>query len=1169
MRRIYFYLCTFCFLSFFSVAESKPIDRTLAEKIAANVAEKYSRGEIKFDGSEQLISNVREFYEDSIKTIYLVEYAGGSGFCGISADDRVVPILFFSFESGFDPGRPNPAFYAELDSYEKQIKIAIRNDVDPHPEVTKAWSEAIKPNKETKESPHTDVSPLLATTWNQGCYYNMYCPEDDDGPCDRVYAGCVAVSMAQVMKYYDFPPSGEGSSSFTHPDYGELSANYEQATYNWSSMPDRLNSQNSSLHRYVAELLYHCGVSVRMDYGPDASGSNLYYAAISMENYFKFKTNLEYVRKYNFTDAAWAAALRTELDNARPVVYRGSGSGGGHAFNCDGYQDDDYFHFNWGWGGYLDGYFYLNSLDPGNWDFNSNQGMIRYITPNDFTIEIANFTPSDICAGSEIEVDYEVGQDFNSGNSFTLQLSNPQGSFANASEVEDIGSLGATSDGTIYGEIPDDAEASDNYKLRIVSSSPERDGIATAATLSVGNPEVAHDPEIEVCEDEDYFTLSGGSPAGGTYSGAYVVNDYFLVNQAGVGTHPVTYTYEDALGCSNSAAFDVVVHPLPQVSFDQVEEVCVDFEPFLLEEGKPSGGTYSGPGVEGDYFDPGKAGVGTHEITYVYENQNGCENSASIDIRVNPLPDVNLDLAPEICENEAPIELSGDPSGGNYSGSGVIEGKFNPSAAGVGTHEITYAYVDDNGCENFAVSHITVNSAPELTFDQAPELCVDEEPIELTFGNPEGGTYFGPGVGAGVFDPSQAGSGNHSILYTYADDNGCETSAEFEIIVNPLPIVELDAPEVVCRDAEPIELFGEPEGGAFNGNGIAGKLFDPTEAGVGTHEITYDFIDENGCENFASATIEVVEKPTIEFESIGALCVGSDPIQIVAYPAGGEFSGEHVSVDGYFDPGEAGIGKFTATYGFEDDYGCSAVADLEIEVFDNPSAEIIAPTEICENDEPFELIANPSGGIFFGSGIEGNIFDPSTAGVGNRRISYEFEGERGCSGEESFDILVKAAPKVPEIAIEGERIFCTSGSFDSYEWLLNGEEISGGNGFEIYPESKGNYSLRVGSENGCFAESEEILFDISGAASDQVLGDFEIYPNPNRGIVTIVFRSDKYNTVDIFLTDLLGNRYLLEASSLVGVSNQVRIDLSDFARGVYVLEVRVAESVLTKLIVIE
>ncbi len=384
-----------------------------------------------------------------------------------------------------------------------------------------------------------------------------------------------------------------------------------------------------------------------------------------------------------------------------------------------------------------------------------------------------------------------------------------------------------------------------------------------------------------------------------------------------------------------------------------------------------------------------------------------------------------------------------------------------------------------------------------------------------------------------------------------------------------MPIVKLDAPELVCSDSEPLELSGEPEGGAFNGNGIAGKLFDPDAAGVGTHEIAYDFVDENGCENFASATIEVVEKPTIEFESIGDLCVGSAPIQIVATPAGGNFSGEHVSEDGYFDPGEAGIGKFTATYKFEDDYGCSAAADLEIEVFDNPTAEITAPTEICENDDPIELIADPSGGTFFGVGIEGNTFDPAEAGVGNRAVRYEFEGERGCSGEETFDILVKATPQVPEIKIDYDKIYCSKDTYDSYEWLLNGVEVSGENDAEIFPKQTGRYSLRVGSENGCTAESEEVLFDISGAAIDEFSSDFEIYPNPSSGIVTIVFRSDKSKTVEIILTDLLGNRHLLEKSALVGGSSQARIDLSDFARGVYLLEVRGAEDVFTKLIVVE
>jgi hypothetical protein len=196
------------------------------------------------------------------------------------------------------------------------------------------------------------AGPLLSTKWNQGQYYNASCPVDAEGTDGHVPVGCVAVAMAQVMKYHNYPVTGTGSHSYSHPVYGTLSANFGATTYNWASMPDSLSKYDSD----VATLLYHVGVSVEMDYTPDQSGAYMSDAAYALETYFKYSNSLSYVWKSSYSTDEWTTILRTEIDNKRPILYSGHGTGG-HAFVCDGYSGSDYFHFNWGWGGSEDNYF--------------------------------------------------------------------------------------------------------------------------------------------------------------------------------------------------------------------------------------------------------------------------------------------------------------------------------------------------------------------------------------------------------------------------------------------------------------------------------------------------------------------------------------------------------------------------------------------------------------------------------------------------------------------------------------------------------------------------------------------------------------------------------------------------------------------------------------------
>jgi len=169
----------------------------------------------------------------------------------------------------------------------------------------------------------------------------------------------------------------------------------------------------------------------------------------------------------------------------------------------------------------------------------------------------------------------------------------------------------------------------------------------------------------------------------------------------------------------------------------------------------PAGGTFSGPGVTSNVFSPDVAQVGTHTITYRYEDGNGCINSCTFPLTVNPLPVVSCGNDTALCIDESAFMLyQGSPAGGIYSGTGVTQaGYFDPSLSGDGAFTITYTYTDLNGCTDSCDFQVTVYPLPQMTCPDDTGVCISDDPFALGGGLPLGGTYSGNGVSNGMFDP--------------------------------------------------------------------------------------------------------------------------------------------------------------------------------------------------------------------------------------------------------------------------------------------------------------------------------------------------------------------------------------------------------------------------------
>ena len=290
-----------------------------------------------------------------------------SGFVIVAADDRVAPIVGYSHEGRFDPDNVPIPLEGYLRDYAEMIQYSIDNQI-----ITNNTSERTRTTGA--------IEPLLTEHWHQGCLYNSLCPALASAPCGHAEVGCVAVAMGQVMHYWRYPTTGWGSHSYNNSGFA-LSADFGGTTYDWDHIHDQLDEASSDIEvEALATLLLHCGIAVDMRYTSTGSLANPSGIPDAMIRYFDYSRHLRMEKRADYNDEEWAAMLKECLDKRQPIIYSGYGSAG-HTFVCDGYDSNDLFHFNWGWGGNADGYFSLGNINPSGHVFNNNNYAILDIVP--------------------------------------------------------------------------------------------------------------------------------------------------------------------------------------------------------------------------------------------------------------------------------------------------------------------------------------------------------------------------------------------------------------------------------------------------------------------------------------------------------------------------------------------------------------------------------------------------------------------------------------------------------------------------------------------------------------------------------------------------------------------------------------------------------------------
>ena len=336
-------------VTFFCMASLQPVS---AEVITPEVAKSTADGLLSLDtefvgGGEATVTPVTQ---DGTPVYYLIEYNAG-GWAIIAAQSSSKPLIAYNPTGEYEAPEP---MQAVLEANKQRIADVAKKNVD-YQHI--GWSRAAQ-RKAAATNPTPDINPLITVNLDQSAPFNSQCPTVNG---QRVLVGCVAVGMAQAMMVARYPDRPVGKYSYTDPTVGYLSIDYDaEAPYDWDAMYAAKETGN---YNEIARLLYHCGVSVNMQYGLDGSGAYTVQVATALPRNFQYDPELvRHVDKLSNRDE-WIALLLDELVLGRAIVYHGSSEDSGHCWNIDGWrQATQMFHVNWGWNGTGNSYFDIDAM---------------------------------------------------------------------------------------------------------------------------------------------------------------------------------------------------------------------------------------------------------------------------------------------------------------------------------------------------------------------------------------------------------------------------------------------------------------------------------------------------------------------------------------------------------------------------------------------------------------------------------------------------------------------------------------------------------------------------------------------------------------------------------------------------------------------------------------
>lgn len=474
--------------------------------------------------------------------------------------------------------------------------------------------------------------------------------------------------------------------------------------------------------------------------------------------------------------------------------------------------------------------------------------------------------------------------------------------------------------------------------------------VITSKIITVRQPPVVSaGADFSVCASGGTIALPPGTPAGGVWTGGdFVDGIYIHPYMMPTGSSMISYVVKDDI-CTASDDLVVSTIPVPAIMVTGRDSACISASPFI-PSAQPEGGYWSGLGVNDGLFDPLEAGLGPHDLVYVYTDQStGCSGVGYSTITVTAPPIVDAGPAITICDNAPAIKLQGaTPAGGAWSGPYVTaDGHFPSQHLVRGDYSALYTY-SDGICS--AVGQRTFHIKPSPVVSAGPDLqiCNNIPALTLSQATPSGGTW--KAIGGDFFDenntlvPARLAIGTNTAAYTYAE-GGCTGTDEILLIGLAAPVITVMNDFSVCRNGAAVNLQGTPAGGTWDGPGVSrnqGNFFVPQDAGAGTFALSYSYLDQaSGCSSVGPVTAKVLEPPVVKMPPDTAICIDTKKLQLLPLPTGGVWTTASGLQNNELDLVAAGAGAHQYSYSYQDP-GTRCATTEYVSVSIQPSAGLIS-----------------------------------------------------------------------------------------------------------------------------------------------------------------------------------------------------------------------------------
>jgi hypothetical protein len=726
------------------------------------------------------------------------------------------------------------------------------------------------------------------------------------------------------------------------------------------------------------------------------------------------------------------------------------------------------------------------------------------------TIEVVAPLATTLCPGATVPVNYTSTGAFNAGgffvpaNQFRAQLSDANGSFA---APVNIGSVTATSSGTITATIPANTPPGTGYRIRVISTSPDYIGESNAFNISIGGPTVASisaQGSTLLCTGETLvLTAVGGPSYQWQRDGSDIIDaigETLSVTEAGA----YTVLVDNACGSDTSDPIVVELNPVPTHVMDETA--------YLICAGS--------------------------EVSFTAHDVSG-----------------QAELDYQWFLNDAPIQGATDST--------IVAG-----LAGLYTAVVTNA---TTGCTfTTEPVDITVEALPiaELTVDGSTTFCAGGEVMLSTSGN-NGSSYQWFLDGEIVEDATENTwtatiSGAYTVVVTSPSGCASEVSLATTVIVEPVPLANVAAtePTTFC-EGNGVTLIADPIDEAdyqwmLNGSpidGATGTQLMVTESGSFTVMVTAT----NGCSALSTPAIDVVVNPLpvaeVAADGSTSFCAGGAVNLITTGPAGSSYQWylDGVLVDGATE--DTWTATASGSYGvvITSDAGCASDASAPVMVTVDPAPVVnvsaTEPTTFCEGNG-VTLIADPIDDADYQWMVDGATINGGTAPqltvTESGSYTVMVTAANGCSaqGDPAIDVVVNPLPDAPVITNDGEALVASGTG--TYQWYLDGIIIDGATAPTWVPIQNGSYTVELTDGNGCSSTSEVYLFLSTGV--DAVMpAELLVVPNPSNGSFVIEQSTGQGGRFEIL--DATGKRVLTGRFD----GQRTAVDMLDAEQGIYFL----------------